>query len=147
MAKVDIYADVPEGIIDELLEEQEEKESNSTLARIKECKRKHSERQKLRAEVETHLMAACSKRACEAVLLESDDPKALNAAKDAKALAEASKIVNDNRTFVSRAAVPAIFGALGAGAVILTEKATRTGLIGTGRDAVSGLVKRMFKKS
>lgn len=146
MAKID-YSNVPTDVVKSLLEQEMEKRNNSTLANIKTAKRKHSERQKLRAEVETHLMAACSKRACEAVILESDDPKAQNAARDAKALAEASKIVNDNRTFISRAAAPAIFGALGAGAVILTEKATRTGLIGTGRDAVSGLVKRMFKKS
>ena len=147
MAKID-YSNVPTDVVKSLLEQEMEKRNNSTLVNnIKMAKRKHSERQKLRAEVETHLITACSKRACEAVLLESDDPKALNAARDAKALAEASKIVNDSRTFVSRAAAPAIFGALGAGAVILTEKATRTGLIGTGRDAVSGLVKRMFKKS
>lgn len=147
MAKLDIYEDLPEEILNDLLEEEEEKKSKSFGNRIRVLKKEHDERQALRKEAETNLTAAMSKKAIDALVLEPDDPKAKEAAKDAKALSEAAKIVNDNRTFATRAAMTAGFGALGAVAIIATEKATRTGLVGTARDGVSSLVKKMIKRT
>lgn len=147
MAKLDIYEDLPEEILNDLLAEEEEKKSNSFGNKIKVLKKEHDERQALRKEAETNLTAAMSKRAVEALVLEADDPKAKEAAKDAKALSEAAKIVNDNRTFMTRAAATAGFGALGAITIIGVEKATRTGLVGTARDGVSSLVKKIIKRS
>lgn len=147
MAKVDIYEDLPEEVVNELLEEQEEKKNNGMIGNLKVLKSKHDERQRLRAEAEHNITVAMSKRAVDAAILEADDPKAQKAAQDVKCLGEACKVVNDNRTFVSKAIVPAAAGALGAAAVIITEKATRTGLVGTARDGVSSLVRRMIKKT
>ena len=146
MAKTTFYDDLPEEIVNDLLGEMEEKKEKSLTGKIDAFRTKHKERQALRAETEQNITVAMSKRAIDAACLEPDDPKAQKAAQDVKCLGEACKVVNDNRTFVSRAVIPAAAGAIGAGAVILTEKVSRTGLVGTARDFVSSQVKKFARK-
>ena len=74
MAKLDIYEDLPEEILNDLLEEEEEKKSKSFGHKIKVLKKEHDERQALRKEAETNLTAAMSKKAIDALVLEPDDP-------------------------------------------------------------------------
>lgn len=142
----DLYDGVSSDIINKLMEEDEEKRAKSLSGKIDCAYKAHKARQKLRADTETNLTAAMQRRAAEVVLLEPDDAKARMAAQDAKALSEAAKVVNDNRTWAVRAAVPVVAGALGAAALSGIQAVTRTAAVGPAKDWFSATAKNMAAK-